>query len=668
MELQPQYEQDSQQRTFLVLLLILAMFFIWSTVFAPRPTPPKEEPVAEGKEDKGKESPASAKAREKGKGSEDTPTIGKAEPKAPDSKAPAAKKGGEEPPEAGEPAEPEPSAPEPELKKVVRSSKLLHVTFTNQDAAVERLTLLDYFRTPPSKSKARRLLDEDPDADVSQYGLPLLGQVGAEPSAVISDRTQGSEGEAADLFNSRRYEVLSGADDAEVVFRAVFGDGLQVTKTYRLPSEDDQEQRHLLLDVEVKNVSDAAVEYPGYRLRGAGGLAVDVGPAAWKRGRTTPTKEERKKAATGMGAVIAMRNEAGKLNVVREDAGDLQEEPLSRSEAPVAWSAVQSSYFTVILSPLLEEGEKSWVWAGGAESLDEVDITSTLATQNAVLAPGEAVVHRYQLYAGPKKSDALAAYERGYEEVIAPSKLYYLKVVLYGILRGAHAIIPNYGVAIILLTLVVRLVLHPLSKKSQVSMARMQKLQPQMKDIREKFKKDKQRQQQEMMKLYKEYGVNPLGGCLPMILQIPVFIGLWGVLRESIELRHAPFILWIKDLSQPDAFLGYVNVLPLMCVVVMFLQQRMMPKSVDPQQQQTQKIMGYMMPALLGFLFYGVASGVTLYFSASMGLGVLEQKRIRSHVDQLGDLKPVKKKTDKQSRKAVPSRSKGKRDKRKKPF
>ena len=102
--------------------------------------------------------------------------------------------------------------------------------------------------------------------------------------------------------------------------------------------------------------------------------------------------------------------------------------------------------------------------------------------------------------------------------------------------------------------------------------------------------------------------------------------GLWGVLRESIELRQAPFVLWMQDLSQPDAFLGYINVLPILSIVVMFVQQQMMPKSPDPQQQQTQKIMGYTMPLLMGFLFWSVASGVALYFVASMFLGIVEQQ------------------------------------------
>jgi YidC/Oxa1 family membrane protein insertase len=183
-------------------------------------------------------------------------------------------------------------------------------------------------------------------------------------------------------------------------------------------------------------------------------------------------------------------------------------------------------------------------------------------------------------------------------------------------------------------------------------MQKMQKLNPQMQELREKFKNDKRRQQEEMMKLYKEYGVNPLGGCFPILLQLPIFIGLYNALRKSIELRHAPFVFWIRDLSQPDYFMNTVNILPLLSCLIMFMQQRMMPKSGDPQQQQTQKIMGYMMPVLLGWIFYSLPSGLNLYFIASMGIGIVEQKIIRSHIDRMGDLKPVARKPGKQARKA----------------
>jgi len=271
----------------------------------------------------------------------------------------------------------------------------------------------------------------------------------------------------------------------------------------------------------------------------------------------------------------------------------------------------------------------------------------------------DGVVHRYRLFAGPKIREILASYNASYESIIKRHWYDLLSALMSGILHTAHAATFNYGIAIVILTIIVRLGLYPLSRKSQTAMAKMQKLQPQVQEVRDKFKTDKKRQQQEMMSLYKDYGVNPLGGCLPMLLQLPVFIGLFNALRTSIELRHACFIpWWIEDLSQPDAFLGIVNLLPIISVVIMFIQQRMTPKSLDPQQQQTQKLMGYMMPAFLGFIFYNMPSGLNVYFIASMGIGIIEQKLIRRQIDKMGDLKPVKKKPSKGSKRAVASRGK----------
>jgi YidC/Oxa1 family membrane protein insertase len=653
MELQPDYgQQDSQQRTVLVLLLLMALFFLWSTTFMPRSA--QEEETTQTEEQPADKSDSAAK------GPDAAPPAPKATPGA---VGPAPTPPSTPPPSVpptAPPPKPEPPKQEPTLKRVVRRSRLFTAVFTNQDAALESLTLLDYFRDPPSQDAAHRARKTNPDADVAKYGLPLLGQEGAEPSLVLGDRTAGGETTVTTLFVPRRYEVVSPDGSSEVVFRTSFGDGLEVTKTFRVPGDEDALQRHVLLEVQVRNGGPTAVECPGYRLRGAGGIAVDVGPAAWKRGRTVPDEREQKAAADTMAAAVALGSEGGELNVARAKCSALQKEPLARSDAAVEWAAVQSSYFTVILDPLPAEGEK-WVWSGGASPVGEHNLGSTIETQNAVLAPGQSVVHRYRLYAGPKQRGELAAYEAGYEKVIEFSRLYVLKVALGWILHGSHALLPNYGVAIIILTIFVRILLHPLSHKSQVSMAKMQKLQPQMKEVRDKYKNDKPRQQQELMKLYREYGVSPFGGCLPILLQLPIFIGLWGMLRESIELRHAPFALWIEDLSQPDClipgFPGFwilqdLNLLPILCCVIMFIQQQMTPKSPDPQQQQTQKLMGYTMPALLGVLFYGVASGLSLYFSASMLLGFLEQKRIKSHLDKLGDLKPVQRKPDKQAKKA----------------
>jgi len=215
----------------------------------------------------------------------------------------------------------------------------------------------------------------------------------------------------------------------------------------------------------------------------------------------------------------------------------------------------------------------------------------------------------------------------------------------------------NYGLAIMILVVLVRLVLHPLTKKSQVSMMNMQKLGPEMERLKKKYADDKETLQKEMMKFYKQQGATPLLGCAPMLLQMPIWIALWGSLSAAVELRHAAFLpIWLTDLAAPDAVFswrqGYnlwllggmvgpirsFNLLPLLLTVAMFLQTKFNPQmsqasaSATPEQEKQKKMMQYMMPAMMLLFFYNAASGLTLYIMTSTFAGVAEQFIIRKHI------------------------------------
>ena len=218
----------------------------------------------------------------------------------------------------------------------------------------------------------------------------------------------------------------------------------------------------------------------------------------------------------------------------------------------------------------------------------------------------------------------------------------------------------NYGLAIIVLVLLVRAALHPLTKKSQVSMMGMQKLQPRMAEIREKYKDDKARQNQETMKLYKTAGFSPVLGCLPMFLQMPIWVALWQGLQAAVELRHASFLpIWLTDLAGPDALfiwgnpftmthwpmvgpLYALNLLPILLGIAMFLQQKLTPQTPpavgarggSDQQAMMQKQMMYMMPVMMLLIFYNAPSGLTLYIMASTFGGIIEQMVIKKHIRQ----------------------------------
>jgi YidC/Oxa1 family membrane protein insertase len=215
--------------------------------------------------------------------------------------------------------------------------------------------------------------------------------------------------------------------------------------------------------------------------------------------------------------------------------------------------------------------------------------------------------------------------------------------LLLGLLNWFYAYIPNYGLGIIFLTVIVRVAIYPLTLKSMKSMKKMQLLGPEMEELKKKYGDNQQELNKKMMEIYKERGVNPLGGCLPLILQMPVFIAFYRMLWNAFELRGAPFVGWITDLSKPDRmfpmpwmanvpFLGpmfeYLNLLPILMGVAMVLSQKVMPVS-GPAQNPQQKMMMNIMPVVFSFMCYNMASGLNLYILTSTILGVVQQKFIR---------------------------------------
>jgi len=242
-------------------------------------------------------------------------------------------------------------------------------------------------------------------------------------------------------------------------------------------------------------------------------------------------------------------------------------------------------------------------------------------------------LNKFHLYAGPKEHDRLAALNIGLEHVIDFGFFSIIARPLFWVLKFFYKFFGNYGWAIILITIVTRIPFIPLLNKSQKSMKKLQEIQPKMNEIKEKYKNDSPRMQKEMMELYKKHKVSPLGGCLPMLLQIPVFFALYQVLLRAIELRGASFMLWIKDLSAPDTLIGHIPAmiplvggfalgpLPLVMGLTMFIQQKMTPSSMDPKQAK----MMLMMPVIFTFMFLNFASGLVLYWLVNNILGIIQQ-------------------------------------------
>jgi YidC/Oxa1 family membrane protein insertase len=247
---------------------------------------------------------------------------------------------------------------------------------------------------------------------------------------------------------------------------------------------------------------------------------------------------------------------------------------------------------------------------------------------------GPGATGRYTLFIGPKDFDLLESVGKGIERAIDFGYFGFISKPLLNVLHFFHRFTSSYGIDIIILTVLIKLLMWPLTHKSMASMKSMQKLAPQMEKLKEKFADDKEKLNREIMELYKRNGVNPLGGCLPMVLQLPVFYGLYSVLGTPIELRHAPF-LWINDLSQPDwhslpftvpswwpsALPAGIPVLTILMGASMFLQQWMTPSAGDPNQKK----MMMLMPLMFTFMFVSFPAGLTVYWLVNNVLGIAQQ-------------------------------------------
>lgn len=313
------------------------------------------------------------------------------------------------------------------------------------------------------------------------------------------------------------------------------------------------------------------------------------------------------------------------------------------NDRPVDWVAAKNKYFVQIITPA-EGAESSKIKArraldpreiaGGPAprkitEIEEVAASAVFAGQT--LASGEKIERRFKYYVGPKKYSELSAAALHQVDVMEFGDwIKPISKLLLRVLNFLHDYLPfhNYGIAIILLTIIVRVIFWPVTRKSTESMKRMQQVAPLVNALREKYKDNPTKQQQEIMALYKEHKVNPLGGCLPMLIQIPVFFALFTVLRSAIELRFADF-LWIQDLSEPEnlfagmiPFVGSLNLLPLLMSGTMFLQMKLSPSSGDPAQQ---KMMAVMMPIMMLFFLYSFAAGLALYWTTQNVLMIVQQ-------------------------------------------
>ena len=301
------------------------------------------------------------------------------------------------------------------------------------------------------------------------------------------------------------------------------------------------------------------------------------------------------------------------------------------------WIAFGDNYFMVAMIPEITLGP----WNAVITKLKKDGLTqSSLSHAIDQTASGDGVLKfcKMNLYFGPKEIDRLKAGGHNLEKAINFGWFDPIAKPLLYVLKFFYRYIHNYGWAIILLTVIIKIAFWPLAHKSAQSMKTMQKLQPKLKKLKEKYADDKERMNKELMQLYKTYKVNPMSGCLPMVLQIPVFFALYKVLLQAIELRHAPYLLWINDLSAPDRlmipgvaipYLGGIPVLTLLMGVSMYFQQKMSPSSLDP----TQAKMMQFLPVIFTFMFINFPSGLVLYWLVNNVLSIVQQYYVNKFTD-----------------------------------
>jgi len=559
---------------------------------------------------------------------------------------------------------------------------LFAVELNTRGAAVNTLKLAGYFATVQDKrryegnpAEYERALKEDPELK-GHYSLLNPVRNGRElvlPYATrsVSVKLPGWETPKTWLVGEKNWRLVggeappaSGPRRSAALAWALYDRGrplLRITKTYTLREADYS----FGMTVRVENLSGEPIE-----------VALDqLGPTG------VPLEDLRRDQRRAAYGKLDPDHQRVQVRLVspkkpgRVAAG--LEEPIGSSDQTEAtlWVGQTNKYFGSMMyllparpdSLAAAEARAMFYLRHLAEAPGSMTHATGLRSPLQRLSPaGGQVEMSFDIFAGPKKREMFSDQNAKYYKPLY-KQLNYLATIDFGrccswgplslgmmwlLQKLSVVMFGNYGLAIILLVLLVRIVLHPLTKKGQVTMMKMQKLAPAMQKLKEKYADDKEALNRETMKLYKQQGAMPLLGCLPMLLQMPIWVALFTSLNAAVELRHAAFLpVWITDLAAPDRLVTWsesvslplignsLNLLPILLTVAMFFQTKLNPQmgaqaTAGPDQQKQQKMMRYMMPAMMLLFFYQAPSGLTLYIMASTFAGVIEQMVIRRHIQK----------------------------------
>lgn len=458
-------------------------------------------------------------------------------------------------------------------QEVTVETDLVKVVFSNRGGVIKHWELKRYQNTDPKQPKPIQLVPAD------EKGVTLIPPLTVE---VLDARLQERMAKGLYVVSGKDLSLSEGQPAGEIGFSYADSEtGAQVTK--RLTFHHGS------------YLVDLTVETSGVSSSTTLSLGTNFGIHEWQEGF--------------VGFIGPATNSGGKLDKATPDKEDLR-------SGQVKWAAMQDKYFLAAAIPADAVPHIGVVRKEG-ERLVSVGLRTPAV-------PG-IVASRYRLFVGPKEYDTLAALKIELEETIDFGWFIYgswsfvravAKPVFYAI-RHLHDLTHNYGVAIIIVTIGIKLLLAPLAYKSYKSMKDMAAVQPELMALQKKYADDRDRLNKELIKLYKDKKVNPVGGCLPMFFQIPIFVALFNILYMTIELRQAPFMLWVKDLSVQDPY----YVLPILMGVTMFIQQKIQPTTMDPKQAQIMLLL----PVFLTFLFITFPAGLVLYWLTNNVLTIAQQ-------------------------------------------
>lgn len=466
-------------------------------------------------------------------------------------------------------------------RKILVDTPLYSITLSERGGGITSVILKKYKETIDADAPNKELIDTE-----MKDGSVLLSMI------------SGGHGELESAVFTTDYErdkIQLDEQSVTLRFQHQTSNGLIVVKSYRFSPES------YLIDLKVSlyNGSDQTFQ---------GQLGIGL--------QNLMAKEQEMFGFEGPSGMIDGKLEQVKIKKIEDD---------NELNGQIRWVAIESQYFMSSLIP------KDALDGSMVLDYQEKKLSNKLVINTDAIAPNENKSFEFHVFMGPKSLSLLRSFDFQLDRAIDFGWFDFIAKPCLWFMNFIYGFIPNYGFAIIILTLVSRALFWPLAKKSYKSMAEMRKIQPLMMEIREKYKNDKTRMNQETMALYKTYKVNPMGGCLPMLIQMPVFFALYRMLYQAIELRHAPFFGWITDLSAPERLFPIIteNPIPIVHYIMdtpygipvltilmgasMLLQQKMSPSTGDP----TQAKMMMLMPVVFTFIFLNFSSGLVLYWLVS---------------------------------------------------